>query len=156
MHVLVAAALTEEVAHLGGDVEVVVTGVGKARAAAALGRRLAASPPDLVVNVGTAGAVDSSLRGVVEIDFVTQHDFPYDAVETLLGAPLDRGFALHRDRPPAAMRRPPPGATAIATGDLFVADAAAAARIAAAGIHLVDMEAYGYAAACAEFGVPLW
>jgi adenosylhomocysteine nucleosidase len=153
--VLVVAALHEEVAHVTGDVEVVVTGVGKARAAAALAHRLAApTPPRLVVNIGTAGAVTSGLSGVVEIGYVTQHDFPYDAMELLLSRPVERGFALHAGRPPAPVRLPPDGVTAVATGDVFVSDPSSAARIAAGGVHLVDMEAYAYAAACAEFGVP--
>ena len=42
----------------------------------------------------------------------------------------------------------------MATGDVFVASADDAHRLAAAGVHLVDMEAYGYASVCAEFGVP--
>jgi adenosylhomocysteine nucleosidase len=36
---------------------------------------------------------------------------------------------------------------------VFVASADEAGRLAAAGIHVVDMEAYGYASVCAEFGV---
>jgi adenosylhomocysteine nucleosidase len=52
------------------------------------------------------------------------------------------------------VHQPPSDGVALATGDTFVADAATASLIAAAGIHLVDMEGYGYAAACAEFGVP--
>src|SRR4051794_29741265 len=64
VRVLVVAALAEEVAHLGGGVDIAVPGVGKARAAAGLARGLADAPrPDVVVNVGTAGAVDGALRG---------------------------------------------------------------------------------------------
>src|SRR3954469_20746084 len=155
MNVLVVAALREEVAHLPAGVDVVVTGVGKALAAAGLARRLAATPaPDLVVNVGTAGAVRTGIHGVMEVEFVTQHDFAYAALEQLLGRPAHRGFLLTATAPPATVPAAPTEALALATGDTFVADAAAAALIAAAGIDLVDMEAYGYAAACAEFGVP--
>jgi adenosylhomocysteine nucleosidase len=153
--VLVVAALHEEVAHVGAGVDVLVTGVGKARAAAALAFRLAAADaPGLVVNIGTAGAVVSGLSGVHEIGYVTQHDFPYEALEALLSQPNDRGFALAVGAAPLAVRAPTGGVTALATGDVFVEDAASAARIAAGGVHLVDMEAYAYAAACAEFGVP--
>jgi adenosylhomocysteine nucleosidase len=49
----------------------------------------------------------------------------------------------------------PIGATVVATGDVFVADPAHAREIAAAGVSLVDMEAYAYATACAAFRVPL-
>jgi adenosylhomocysteine nucleosidase len=152
--VLVVAALHEEVAHVGDAVDVLVTGVGKARAAAALCFRLAASDaPRLVVNIGTAGAVVPGLSGVHEIGYVTQHDFPYDAIEGLLAQPTDRGFALAGGTAPLAVRAPAEGVTSLATGDVFVADATSAARIASQGVHLVDMEAYAYAAACAQFGV---
>jgi predicted 5'-methylthioadenosine/S-adenosylhomocysteine nucleosidase len=156
VRVLVVAALAEEVAHLPGGVDVALTGVGKARAAAGLSHRLATGArPDVVVNLGTAGAVDGSLTGVIEVDVVTQHDFPYDAIDALVGSPVDRGFALRPDAPPQPVREWAPSVTALATGDVFVNDSTAAALIAARGVRLVDMEGFGYAAACAEFGVPL-
>lgn len=156
MTVLVVAALAEEVAHLPAGVDVAVTGVGKARAAAGLARHLAdGRRPDLVVNVGTAGAVDGVVTGLVEIGFVTQHDFPYDAIDRLLGTASERGFVLCADRAPGPAHAAPPNAVALATGDMFVADAATASRIAAAGIHVVDMEAYAYAAVCAAMDVPM-
>jgi len=155
MDVLVVAALAEEVAHVAGR-EVLVTGVGKARAATALAARLAAGQrPDLVVNVGTAGVLDPDIHGVIEVGYVTQHDFPYDAIEALLGRPVDRGYLLGGGSPPRALLRPPAGVSTLATGDVFVADADAARRIAGAGVHLVDMEAYAYATACAAAAVPL-
>lgn len=151
--VLVVAALDEEVAHLPSDVDVLVTGVGKARAASALARRLADGTPDLVVNVGTAGAVDGAVTGLVEVTWVTQHDFPYDAIEALVGNPIDRGFVLASSAPPRPSATAPVNSTALATGDVFVASTDEARRLAAAGIHVVDMEAYGYASVCAEFAV---
>lgn len=153
---LVVAALAAEAAHVG-DVEVLVTGVGKAAAAASLARRLAAGPaPDLVVNIGTAGALDATFSGVVEIGWVTQHDFPYAAIEALAGAQATvRGYALRAGKAPRPTGEPPTGAVALATGDAFVDDAQRAATIAALGVHLVDMEAFALAATCAEFGVAL-
>jgi adenosylhomocysteine nucleosidase len=155
VNVLVVAALNEEVAHVIGH-EILVTGVGKARAAASLTLRLAnGTRPDVVVNIGTAGSLSPDVHGVIEVGFVTQHDFPYDGLEALVGEPVDRGYALYADTPPTAMRRPPPGVPTVATGDVFVADAEAARRIAGTGVHLVDMEAYAYATACATLGVPM-
>jgi adenosylhomocysteine nucleosidase len=152
---VVVAALSEELAHLPENIERVITGVGKASAAAALARRLADGPrPRVVVNMGTAGAVDGTRRGVVEVGYVTQHDFPYSAIEQLLARPVHRGYVLEPQVPPAPAGGPPPGATALASGDVFVADAGTAAAIGAAGVHLVDMEAYAYAATCAAFAVP--
>ena len=154
MTALIVAALAEEVAHVR-DVEVLVTGVGKAVAASSLARRLASGrTPSVVVNVGTAGAVHSAVSGVVEVDYVTQHDFPYAAIEVLAGA-VDRGYRLRPDGAPEPVRAMPAGAVAVATGDVFVADPVRAREIADAGIALVDMEAFAYAAACASFGVPL-
>lgn len=149
------AALAEEVAHVR-DVEVLVTGVGKAVAAAGLARRLAAAPcPEVVVNVGTAGALDAAAAsGLHEVGFVTQHDFPYSAIEALAG-PVHRGYLLHPDEPPRPVREWPRSLVAVATGDMFVADAERAAAIAQSGVHLVDMEAFAYAATCAAFGVPM-
>lgn len=153
MTALVVAALAEEVAHVRG-VEVLVTGVGKAVAAASLARRLAAGePPSLVVNVGTAGGLDPAVTGVVEVGYVTQHDFPYAAIETLTG-PMDRGYHLSPGAAPLAVAGMPAGVTGLATGDMFVADPVRAAEIAAGGVALVDMEGFAYAAACASFGVP--
>lgn len=156
---LVVAALAAEAAHVGDlpGVEVLVTGVGKAAAAAALGRRLATGPrPEVVVNIGTAGALDASYSGIVEVGWVTQHDFPYAAIEALAGADVTaRGYALFDDRPPTAADAAPAGAVAVASGDAFVNDPQRAAAIAASGMHLVDMEAFALAAVCFEFGLPL-
>src|SRR3954465_11770497 len=101
--VLVVAALHEEVSagNAAPPREVLVTGVGKAVAAATLARRLAETPrADLVVNVGTAGAVDGSVTGLVDIGYVTQHDFPYVAIEELVHAAVPRGYLLRPDAPP--------------------------------------------------------
>jgi adenosylhomocysteine nucleosidase len=152
--VLVVAALAEEVVHVC-DVEVLVTGVGKAVATAALARRLATNdPPALVVNVGTAGALRAGVSGVIEVDHVTQHDFPYAAIELLAG-PVDRGYRLHHDAAPVPVSGFPADAIVLATGDVFVADPLRAAEIAAGGVALVDMEGFAYAAACASFEIPM-
>lgn len=158
MTALVVAALHEEVAHVRADhdVEVLVTGVGKAVAAAGLAKRLADGPAvDVVVNIGTAGSVDGVLTGLVEIDYVTQHDLPYAAIDQLTTDDVTRGFELRPDKAPRSAATPPPDARALATGDVFVADTVTARRIAEAGVHVVDMEGFAYAATCAAFGVPM-
>jgi adenosylhomocysteine nucleosidase len=153
--VLVVAALHEEVRYVGDGVDVLVTGVGKALAAATLASRLASAPrPDVVVNIGTAGALASSMGGVHEVDVVTQHDFPYAAIEALVGIGTPRGYLLRPDAPPAAVDTFG-GQCVLGTGDTFVSDAATAIALADRGLHLVDMEAFGFATTCAAFGVPL-
>jgi len=151
---LVVAALHEEVRYVDRDVEVLVTGVGKAMAAARLASRLAESRPSLVVNVGTAGALASSMAGVYDVDVVTQHDFPYAAIAALVGGGAPVGYRLGSDGPPAPVDAVS-GSCVLGTGDSFVSDAATALSLGGRGIHLVDMEGYGYATACAAFGVPL-
>jgi len=153
---LVVVALPQEAAHLRQR-DVLVTGVGQAAAAAALAKRLAEGPlPGVVVNVGTAGSLDATYSAVLEIGYVTRHDFPYDAIAELAGADaVVRGYRLRSDRPPLPASSPPPGEVALATGDAFVNDAARAEEIAAAGVHLVDMEAFALAAVCARFGLPM-
>jgi len=154
---LVVAALREEAVYVDGSVEVLVTGVGKALAAATLASRLAdpsAARPDLVVNIGTAGALSWSLAGVYDVDVVTQHDFPYAVIEGLVDAAPPRGYRLGPAGPPVAVGSVE-GSCVLGTGDTFVSDPAAAMALAGRGIHLVDMEGYGFATTCAAFGVPL-
>jgi adenosylhomocysteine nucleosidase len=155
--VLVVAALDEEVTHVDRDrFEVLVTGVGKARAAAVLAAHLARTDRiGCVVNVGTAGSVRRDAGGVYEVDFVLQHDFPYDAVAALLPQPPPRGYVLSAAAPPRPADGPAPDAVTLASGDVFVSDPGQAARLASAGVALVDMEGYAYAATCAELAVPL-
>lgn len=160
MSLLVVAALREEARYVDGDIEVLVAGVGKAQAAASLASRLASSAlprPSLVVNIGTAGALGSSMAGVYDVDVVTQHDFPYAAIEALLGtgAPgVPRAFRLRPDGPPLPVSELA-GGCVLGTGDSFVSDAATALDLAGRGIHLVDMEGFGFAVTCAAFEVPL-
>jgi adenosylhomocysteine nucleosidase len=158
VNALVVAALDEEVARVrpGGGIDVLVTGVGKAVAAAVLAKRLSTGPAvDVVVNIGTAGSVDGSIAGLVEIDYITQHDFPYSSIDALSSTEVVRGYHLRPDAAPCAVAEMPAGGMALATGDVFIADPEHAARIAAAGIHLVDMEGFAYAAACELFEQPL-
>jgi adenosylhomocysteine nucleosidase len=153
---LIVAALDLEMSHVPSGVEVLVTGVGKVRAAAALARRLAAGPrPEVVVNIGTAGAVVAVPPGPLDIGYVTEHDLPRDAIELLLGSSLPLGYRLPPSTPPEPVTELPAGGLVVATGDVFVADATSAARIAAGGAQLVDMEAYSYAAVCAAFDLPM-
>jgi len=86
---------------------------------------------------------------------VTQHDFPYATIEGLVGAGgPPRGFRLCADAPPAVVEEID-GSCVLGTGDSFVSDPATAMSLAGRGIHLVDMEGYGFATTCAAFGTPL-
>jgi hypothetical protein len=134
-----AAACRRGIAEAGArDVEVLVTGVGPARAAAALGRRLAAGRPSLVVSSGFAGALSA---GIEPLSWVT-------------------AAALHRlDGERAARVVLPPGLLRVAEGvtpcQLVTAERVVASAVAGLPPPVaVDMESSALAEASAAAGVP--
>ncbi|MBS4753880.1 nucleosidase [Nocardioides sp. zg-ZUI104] len=147
---VIVAAVAAEAAHVPAGLDVVVTGIGKTRAATALTRYLATVPDlsDLVlVNLGTAGAlredlgVDPAHDGLFEIGTVLNHDINAEAIRALGYDPRER---LEIGEAP----------TVLASGDVFVTDPVVRDRLAAQA-HLVDMEGYAVAWVAQEFGVPL-
>jgi adenosylhomocysteine nucleosidase len=147
--VLFAAALPEESAAFAGHVEVLLLGVGKVQAAATLAGHLAAHPEvELVVNVGTAGALGPRRVGeVLEIGTVHQHDFDQPGVSAFVGRDVPGG--------PIQLQGPRGADARLATGDRVVVDPHERARLAQRA-DLVDMEGYAVAAVCARFGVTAW
>ncbi len=143
MSVLVVAATRAEAAHVPGDVEVLVTGLGKTAAAVATARALAGR--DLagltVVNLGTAGALRDGLDGLHEVGAVLNHDMNADAIRALGYDPRER-LAVGASE------------VVLASGDLFVSDPQVRKALAARA-HLVDMEGYAVAYACRVFDVPV-
>ena len=142
--VLVVSATRDEAAYLPTGTPLVVTGMGKTLAAVATARALAErdGEVDLVVNLGTAGALRPGLVGLHRPRTVLNHDLSADAVRALGHDPHDR---LELDRGDE---------TVLATGDAFVSDPVVRDRLAARA-HLVDMEGYAVAWACRAAGVPV-
>ncbi|MDA8293525.1 MAG: nucleosidase [Actinomycetota bacterium] len=140
--VLFVAALAAEVAAFE-DVPVLLTGCGKLNASVALSQALAVHQFDLVVNVGTAGSLDTAHDGIHVVGACVEHDLDALSLERLTG-----------ERPVACLDLGTGTGTVVATGDRVVADPAEARRIASLGAHLVDMEAFALARVCAAFGVP--
>jgi adenosylhomocysteine nucleosidase len=139
--VLVVIATRAEARHVPAGVPLVLTGVGKTAAAVATTRAVLEERPDLVVNIGSAGALRDGLTGLYEVGTVVNHDMNGDAVRALGLDPhdvLDLG----------------PAETVLASGDLFVTDPAVRFRLAARA-HLVDMEGYAVAYAARQLGVPV-
>ncbi|MBX7267396.1 nucleoside phosphorylase [Micromonospora sp. Llam7] len=139
---LLVLAIAEEAAHLDPELPVLLTGMGKVNAAAAVAATLARSPlPSAVVNLGTAGALHPGWTGTHEVGSVLQHDLDTGFIRQLtgqtVGAPLTLG-----DGP------------VLATGDQFVADDDARAALARRA-QLVDMEGYAVASTARGFGVPV-
>jgi adenosylhomocysteine nucleosidase len=141
---LVVAATEVEAAHVPAGVAVLVTGIGKTAAAAALARALA-SDDDVagleVVNIGTAGALHDHHEGLFEPGVVLNHDLNADAIRAL-------GFDPHE------RLRCGPGDLVLATGDVFVTDPVVRARLAERA-DLVDMEGYAVVYVAQQFGVPV-
>lgn len=141
---LVVSATASEAAHVPAGLEVVICGIGKVDAAvavtAAIARRGGAVPPT-VVNIGTAGALRPGLRGLYVPSTVRNHDISADVLRSL-GYPVRDEIEL-----------PGGDGTALATGDHFVTDPAVRDGLAAHS-HLVDMEGFAVARACAALGAP--
>jgi adenosylhomocysteine nucleosidase len=141
---LLVLAVAEEAAHLGDDLPVLITGMGKVNAAAALAGVLACGPlPAEVVNLGTAGALRPGLDGRTHlIGTVLQHDLDTAVLHLLTGHSSGGPLELAAEGP------------ALATGDLFVSDPAARDRLAERA-DLVDMEGYALASVARRYGVPI-
>jgi adenosylhomocysteine nucleosidase len=139
---LLVLALAEEAAHLDPGLPVLLTGMGKVNAAAALATVLALGPrPSVVVNLGTAGALRPDRVGLHEVGTVIQHDLDTALLRTLTGQTCGAPLSLA-----------PTGAV-LATGDAFVADEATRSRLAARA-DLVDMEGYAVASVALGAGLP--
>lgn len=138
---LVVVAVPQEAAHLH-HVDVVLTGIGKVAAAVAVSRAIVERRPARVLNIGTAGALHDGWEGVHRIGRVIEHDVDHAALSALVGQDLEGEVVLDASLP-----------TVLATGDAFVADPAVRQALSQRA-HLVDMEGYAVAMACAAAGVP--
>lgn len=151
MRVLFVAALAEESEGLEeAGAEVLHVGVGKVQAATALAHHLAthATGTDLVVNVGTAGALGRQTLGEVhEVARVHQHDFDHRGLSSFVGRPLPGGGIQ--------LPGPSDAAARLATGDRLILEDGERDEL-ARHADLVDMEGYAVAATCRRFGMPVW
>ncbi|MFG2695961.1 nucleosidase [Kitasatospora sp. NPDC048407] len=140
---LLVLALPEEAAYLDAALPVLLTGMGKVNAAAALATVLAGGPkPSAVVNLGTAGALRPGLAGTHEIGRVLQHDLDTPLLEQLTGRPMDGPIDLG------------PAGPVLATGDRFVSSDTERDELARAA-DLVDMEGYAIATVASRAGLPV-
>jgi adenosylhomocysteine nucleosidase len=144
---LLVVAASAEAVYLGEELPVLLTGMGKINASAALATVLARGPhPSEVVNIGTAGALRPDLAGTThEIGTVIQHDLDTDVLRSLTGETVGA---------PLVLDAPGGGGLVLATGDLFVAEEQARGRLAERA-HLVDMEGYAVASVARAAGVPV-
>ena len=137
--ILIVAALPEELDHPG----VLHTGLGKLNAAYALTRELQRRRPKLVVNYGTAGGLNPSLAGLVEIRRVLQVDMEAEPLAPRGQTPfspdpfqLDSGVE----------------GVVCGSGDRFVT--AVDPWLLQHGVEVVDMELFAIASVCQREGIP--
>ncbi|GAA3695348.1 nucleosidase [Gordonia hankookensis] len=142
---LVVAATRAEARYVPTGTRVLITGIGKVRAATALTRLLAAvggdAPVRQIVNVGTAGALHDHHSGIFQPSTVIEHDISSTELRSMGYPVVDR------------WEMPDGDGTVLASGDTFVADPVRRATLAARA-DLVDMEGCAIAHVSAEFGVP--
>ncbi|MEU1535121.1 nucleosidase [Streptomyces fagopyri] len=141
---LIVAAVEQEAARLDGRFPLLVTGMGKVNAAAALALALAQGErPGEIVNLGTAGALKEGLAGVHEISRVVQHDFDTALLHRISGRVHGAPLTVGAGRGPT-----------LATGDTFVTDSAVRDRLALEA-DLVDMEGYAVATVAQHLDIPV-
>ena len=138
---LVVVALRQEAAYLH-DVDHLLTGIGKVSAATAVASAIAERRPSFVLNVGTAGALRDGLEGIHRVGRVIEHDVDKVLLGAMIGETLEEELVLDPAEP-----------IVLATGDVFIQDPAVRQALAERA-HLVDMEGYAIARACAAMGIP--
>lgn len=141
---LLVVALEVEAQHLHvSDLPILVTGVGKICASAALASVLARQRPSRVINLGTAGGLREGMKGTQVVGRVEQYDFDDEAIFGLTGEHFGAALDLGVSGP------------VLGSGDRFVDSAAKRAGLVGRGIDLVDMEGYAVAFTAHQFGLPV-
>lgn len=143
--VLIVTALTEELAStpLPVNASIVFTGVGKLNAALMLTERLSYFQPDLVVNFGTAGRIQSTVSGLVEVAEVIQADMKAEPLAPRGQTPFDDT--------PHILSSGQKGVRC-GTGDSFVTYTDP--WLLEQGVSIVDMELFAIALVCHRRKIP--
>ena len=141
---LIVTALPQEFAHqpIPHDIPLVFTGLGKLNAALSLIDAINHYQPTVVMNFGTAGRLDTTVGGLVEIADVVQRD--------MMAEPLaPRGQTPFDDTPHLLAS----GFSGVrcATGDSFVT--CADPWLTQQNVHVVDMELFALALVCHRKGI---
>ena len=143
--IVVLTAIDDELdkARAPDGVEVIYTGVGKVNAASAATLALLVLRPSLVVNYGTAGRINESLSGLLEVSDVIQRD--------MMAMPLaPRGrvpYSPELDRLSSGQ-----AGVVCGTGDSFVTTADP--WLIENKVDIVDMELFAIAQVCQRHSLP--
>ena len=141
--ILIVSATRAEAKYVPSGARLLVTGIGKMRATAALTRALAdpsAPSTRLVVNIGTAGALHDHHAGLFLPSVVVEHDISATELRAMGYPIVDRWEVPDGD------------GSVLASGDTFVADPVRRASLARQA-DLVDMEGCAVTYVAAAFDV---
>ncbi|HEY7805303.1 MAG TPA: 5'-methylthioadenosine nucleosidase [Orrella sp.] len=141
---LIVTALPQEFAHepIPHDIPVVFTGLGKLNAALSLFEAIERHRPSVVINFGTAGRIDRTATGLVEVADVLQHD--------MMAEPLALRGQTPFDDTPHILKSGFDGVRC-ATGDSFVTSVDP--WLVTQNVHVVDMELFALALVCHRRGI---
>ena len=143
--ILVLTAIDEELdkARAPAGVELIYSGVGKVNASSAATLALLVLRPALVINYGTAGRVNTTLSGLVEVAHVVQRD--------MMAMPLvARGrtpYSSNLDKLSSGF-----GSVTCGTGDSFITSPDP--WLTENNVDVVDMELFAIAHVCQRHSIP--
>jgi len=142
--VLIVALSTEfDESKLQEDFPVVYSGVGKLNAAYSTQEAINAYQPELIVNLGTAGAINRLPGEILEINEVIQRDFDARPLSPRGEIPFQNEFHSFRSDF---------GEYKCGTGDSFVTEVDP--WFLESKIEVIDMELYGIAYICQKKSIP--
>lgn len=148
MRILLAHALEEECGNIvlqGHDSLFCTTGIGKVQAALSIEKALLETKPDLVINLGSAGALHHEIGDILLCSRFIDRDMKKVAIPGVCDE-LDFTTALTST---GWFVGQPLGHT-VSTGDSFVTSEVDVDL----SVDVVDMEAFAIAAACHRHGIP--
>lgn len=138
---LIVAAFAEELQHLSSAYKTLITGPGKLRSAVALADQLRHEPDDLVINIGTCGALTRDFpSGVIRIGAVLEHDFDSMGIRQV----TNHRFGRHQNIYKYSRWR-------LASGDRIISDTKEK-QLLSIMADAVDMEGFAVAYTAQSFG----
>jgi adenosylhomocysteine nucleosidase len=127
----------------GNRSEIIYSGVGKINAAMSLCEAFQIHHPDLVINLGSAGSLSTSLEGVVEVSSVLERDMDAFPICDRGVIPFERDGNIHTSGYEGVI---------CASGDSFVRKSDS--YLNSMKVDIVDMELIAIARVCKKFNVP--
>ncbi len=148
MRAIILSAIKDETYSLNTEYKINYTGVGKINAALSTLRTIKEDRPDLIINFGTAGSLNSNISGLIDCKYFVQRDMDSRPLGTELGqTPFEQDppkIIEIKDHPINTINKN----LICATGDSFVESTIGLKA------DVVDMEAYAIAKVCYQESIP--